>query len=97
MCLNLRLPWQKISGCPKKSHSATDRLTSNTYSATTAMLPADAFELFEKNGIFDPKTAKKFKETILETGDTEDPMVLFQRFRGHKPDAHALLRLRGFE
>ena len=61
------------------------------------VLEADAFELFEKNGIFDPKTAKKFKETILETGDTEDPMVLFQRFRGHKPDAHALLRLRGFE
>ena len=61
------------------------------------VLEADAFELFEQNGIFDPETATKFKETILETGDTEDPMVLFERFRGHKPDAHALLRLRGFE
>ena len=60
------------------------------------VLEADAFELFEQNGIFDPATAKKFKETILETGDTEDPMVLFERFRGHKPDAQALLRLRGF-
>lgn len=61
------------------------------------VLEADAFELFEQNGIFDPDTAAKFKATILETGDTEDPMVLFERFRGHKPDAHALLRLRGFE
>ena len=61
------------------------------------VLEADAFELFEQNGIFDPETAAKFKATILETGDTEDPMVLFERFRGHKPDAHALLRLRGFE
>lgn len=61
------------------------------------VLEADAFELFEQNGIFDPETAAKFKTTILETGDTEDPMVLFERFRGHKPDPHALLRLRGFE
>ena len=61
------------------------------------VLEADAWELFEQNGIFDPNTAAKFKTTILEAGDTEDPMVLFERFRGHKPDAHALLRLRGFE
>ena len=61
------------------------------------VLEADAFELFEQNGIFDPETAAKFKATILETGDTEDPMVLFERFRGHQPDPHALLRLRGFE
>ena len=61
------------------------------------VLEADAFELFEENGIFDPETAGKFKTIILESGDTEDPMVLFERFRGHKPDAHALLRLRGFE
>lgn len=61
------------------------------------VLEADAWELFQQKGIFDPETAAKFKATILETGDTEDPMVLFEKFRGHKPDAHALLRLRGFE
>ncbi|MCH5227798.1 MAG: M3 family metallopeptidase [Muribaculaceae bacterium] len=61
------------------------------------VLEADAFELFEENGIFDPATATKFKTTILETGDTEDPMVLFERFRGHKPNPEALLRLRGFK
>ena len=61
------------------------------------VLEADAWELFEKNGIFDKKTADSFKKNILESGDTEDAMVLFKRFRGHEPDPHALLRLRGFE
>ena len=59
------------------------------------VLEADAWELFQQKGIFDPKTAASFKKNILESGDTEDPMVLFTRFRGHKPDAAALLRLRG--
>ena len=61
------------------------------------VLEADAWELFLKNGVFDPKTAASYKKNILESGDTEDAMVLFERFRGHKPDTHALLRLRGFE
>ncbi|MDE5875495.1 MAG: hypothetical protein K2H15_07585, partial [Muribaculaceae bacterium] len=61
------------------------------------VLEADAWELFEKKGIFDKKTAASFKKNILESGDTEDAMVLFERFRGHKPDPKALLRLRGFE
>ncbi len=60
------------------------------------VLEADAWELFEEKGIFDAKTAANFKKYILESGDTEDPMVLFEKFRGHKPDANALLRLRGF-
>lgn len=61
------------------------------------VLEADAWELFEQKGIFDRKTADSFKKNILESGDTEDAMVLFKRFRGHNPDAKALLRLRGFE
>lgn len=61
------------------------------------VLEADAWELFKQKGIFDKKTAASFKKNIMEAGDTEDPMVLFKRFRGHEPDAKALLRLRGFE
>ena len=61
------------------------------------VLEADGWEMFEENGVFDPKTAASFKKNILESGDTEDAMVLFKRFRGHEPDVHALLRLRGFE
>ncbi|MDE6392101.1 MAG: M3 family metallopeptidase [Muribaculaceae bacterium] len=61
------------------------------------VLEADAWELFKQKGIFDKKTAASFKKNILESGDTEDAMVLFKRFRGHEPDTKALLRLRGFE
>ncbi len=61
------------------------------------VLEADAWEQFEEKGIFDADNARRHKELILEPGDTEDAMVLFERFRGHKPDPHALLRLRGFE
>ena len=60
------------------------------------VLEADAWELFKEKGIFDKKTAASFKKNILESGDTEDAMVLFKRFRGHAPEAAALLRLRGF-
>ena len=60
------------------------------------VLEADAWELFLQKGIFDKKTAANFKKYIMESGDTEDPTVLFEKFRGHKPDAAALLRLRGF-
>ena len=61
------------------------------------VLEADAWELFEQKGIFDKKTADSFKKNILMSGDTEDAMVLFKRFRGHEPDVKALLRLRGFD
>lgn len=61
------------------------------------VLEADCWELFLKNGVFDKKTAASYKKNILESGDTEDALVLFKRFRGHEPDPHALLRLRGFE
>lgn len=60
------------------------------------VLEAEGWELFKEKGIFDKKTAASFKKNILEPGDTEDAMVLFRRFRGHNPDAAALLRLRGF-
>ncbi len=60
------------------------------------VLEADGWELFMQKGIFDKKTAQDFKKYIMESGDTEDPTELFVKFRGHKPDANALLRLRGF-
>lgn len=59
------------------------------------VLDADGFELFQEKGIFDPATAKSFKENILQPGGGEDPMTLFVRFRGHEPSVDALLRGRG--
>ena len=53
------------------------------------ILDADAFEYFQEKGIFNKEVANKFKEHILSKGGTENPMVLYKRFRGkeHKPEA----------
>lgn len=61
------------------------------------VLDTDGFELFKERGIFDPETAKSYKENILETGDSEDPMKLYVRFRGREPQVDALLRHRGLK
>ncbi len=59
------------------------------------VLDTDGFELFKEKGIFDPATAKAFKENVLEMGGSEDPMELYIKFRGKKPTPDALLRNRG--
>lgn len=59
------------------------------------VLSADAFSLFEEQGILDVDTGRKFKNTILAAGGSVDPMVLFKAFRGREPDIAALLRHSG--
>ena len=59
------------------------------------VLDTDGFELFSEKGIFDPATAKAFKENVLEAGGSDDPMELYIKFRGKKPTPEALLRNRG--
>ena len=59
------------------------------------VLDCDGFEKFAENGIFDPATARSFRENILEKGGSADPMELYVTFRGHKPAVTGLLRHRG--
>lgn len=61
------------------------------------VLDGDGFELFREKGVFDPATAKLFRENVLEMGGSEDPMVLYVKFRGHEPSVKALLRNRGLD
>ncbi|SEJ50102.1 peptidyl-dipeptidase Dcp [Cyclobacterium xiamenense] len=59
------------------------------------VLDADAFELFLEKGIFDPETARSFKENILAMGGQEHPEILYKRFRGRGPETTALLKRAG--
>ena len=59
------------------------------------VLDKDAYELFMQKGIFDNETAMSFRHNILEMGGSEEPMVLYRRFRGAEPDPAALVRARG--
>ncbi|RAJ95722.1 peptidyl-dipeptidase Dcp [Larkinella arboricola] len=61
----------------------------------SAVLDADAFEVFKQKGLFDPKSAQSFRKNVLERGGTDEPMTLYKNFRGAEPDIKPLLRRRG--
>ena len=55
------------------------------------VLDADVFSVFKEKGIFNEEIAKKFREIVLSKGGSENPMVLYKRFRGQEPTIDALL------
>ncbi|MEU7906173.1 M3 family metallopeptidase [Actinoplanes sp. NPDC049118] len=59
-------------------------------------LTADAWELFEEKGVWDPAAAKAFLDDILSVGNSVAPDEAFREFRGRDVDTEALMRLRGF-
>ena len=59
------------------------------------VLDADAFAYFKNEGIFNKKVASKFKDFVLSKGGTQDPMKLYIKFRGQKPNPDALLERAG--
>lgn len=78
------------------SHIFQGGYSSGYYSYKWAeVLDADAFEYFREKGIFNKEVAAKFKDNVLSKGGTEQPMVLYKRFRGQEPKADALLRRAG--
>ncbi|MDO6486202.1 oligopeptidase A [Colwellia sp. 6_MG-2023] len=56
------------------------------------VLSADAFGLFEEQGIFNTDTGQAFLTNILEKGGSKEPSELFKAFRGRAPEIEALLR-----
>lgn len=59
------------------------------------VLDADAFSVFQQNGIFDQTTATRFRQEVLERGGSEHPMTLYKRFRGEEPTILPLLKRHG--
>jgi peptidyl-dipeptidase Dcp len=56
---------------------------------------ADTWLAFKENGIFDEKTADLYRKHVLEPGGSEDPAVMYRRFRGQDPKVQPLLDRRG--
>ena len=78
------------------SHIMSGGYAAGYYSYKWAeVLDADAFSMFQKNGIFDKDTAQRFRDSILSKGGTEHPMILYTKFRGQKPTIDALLTRNG--
>ncbi|MBC8183809.1 M3 family metallopeptidase [candidate division KSB1 bacterium] len=61
------------------------------------VLDSDAFQAFKETGLFDQKTAESYRKNILAAGGTEDPLVLYKRFRGKEPSIEPLLEKRGLK
>ena len=61
------------------------------------VLDADAFSVFKRHGIFDQKTAQRFRDCILSKGGTEHPMTLYKHFKGGEPTIDALLKRNGIK
>ena len=59
------------------------------------VLDADAFSVFQQEGIFNTGTAARFRKEILSRGCSEHPMILYKKFRGEEPGIDALLRRNG--
>ncbi len=79
-------------------HIADDDYAAGYYVYVWAqVLDADAFQVFKENGLFNQKTARLFRENILEKGGSEDEMEAYKRFRNAEPDINALLKRKGFE
>ena len=56
---------------------------------------ADTWLAFKENGIFDQKTAELYRKHVLESGGSDDPTVMYRRFRGQDPKVEPLLERRG--
>ena len=83
---------------PQFSHIFSGGYAAGYYSYKwSEVLDADAFAKFKENGIFDPATARSFRDNVLSRGGTADPAELYRRFRGQDPTIDALLERDGIK
>lgn len=64
--------------------------------AWSRVFSADMFSIFEKEGILNPETGRRFRDVVIAKGGTEDPMDLVREFLGREPNNEALLKSLGF-
>ena len=59
------------------------------------VLSADAYSLFEENGVLNPIAGQRFRDEILAVGGSRSAAESFRAFRGREPRVDALLRHNG--
>ncbi len=59
------------------------------------VLSADAFSAFEREGVFNADTGRRFRQAILAQGGSRPAAELFREFMGRDPSPDALLRHTG--
>lgn len=61
------------------------------------VLDKDAFQVFVREGVFNPETGMRFRREVLEKGGSDEPMTLYRNFAGADPDPKYLLAARGLK
>ncbi|HYT16236.1 MAG TPA: M3 family metallopeptidase [Burkholderiales bacterium] len=61
------------------------------------VLSADAYSLFEENGVLNAQTGARFRDEILAVGGSRTALESFKAFRGREPTIDALLRHAGMD
>lgn len=81
------------------NHIFTTGYEAGYYSYTwSAVLDSDAFHAFVESGdLFNQEIAARFRNEVLAKGNTEDPAVLYQNFRGQQPNPEFLLEKKGLK
>ena len=96
--LRVMQPIEGTGITPQFGHIMSGGYAAGYYSYKWAeMLDADAFARFKEEGIMNMKTAQSVRDNILAKGDSEHPMELYLRFRGHKPQIEPLLERDGIK
>lgn len=57
----------------------------------------DMFSVFETEGLLNPETGKRYRDLILASGGSEDPLQLVETFLGRKSNNKAFLSYLGVE
>ena len=59
------------------------------------VLDSHAFEIFDKEGLYDSDYAEKLEDFVYSSGNSVDLMNQYKKFRGEEPKVSSLLRKRG--
>jgi oligopeptidase A len=87
-------PWNRFPH--SFSHIFAGGYAAGYYSYKWAeVLSADAYALFEENGVLDATTGQRFWREVLGVGGSRPALESFKAFRGREPSIDALLRHNG--
>jgi oligopeptidase A len=87
-------PWNRFPN--SFSHIFAGGYAAGYYSYKWAeVLSADAYSLFEEQGILNPEAGRRFRDEILAVGGSRPAAESFRAFRGREPSVDALLRHSG--